>query len=146
MLKSKLDLELEVIQISMYVEIIQLLLQSHKELTITKTAFFSYIVKKQQIDGFKELYSGRHSRDLTLKAISLIEGDFKGFNQSLIYIIKAIDLLFRNKKILLVGDYLSLYEKSLNIRLKESTFIKKAINESKCKSDRQFWREVIEVV
>jgi len=146
MKKQKLDLELEVIQISMYVGIIQLLLKSHKELTVTKTIFFSYIIKKQQIDKFKGVYDGRHRRDLILKAISLIEGDFKGFNKSLTFIIKSIDLLIKNKKVLLTNEYLSLREKSSNVTLKESTFIKNAIEESKSKSDIQFWREVIEVV
>lgn len=138
-----LELEAEVIQISIYADIIISLLKKHKKLSLNKILFFSYVVKKSQYN-LEKVYSANNKQDVVYKAISLIAGDFKDYCLNINFIIKSIHLLIRKNLIIYDGIMISVND---NIKVdtiyKESPFIEKAIEESKIMSDKQFMREVI---
>lgn len=140
---QNLELEAETIQISIYTNIVLNILKRHKELSINKMVFFSYIIKK---DNFRlcKIYTANNTKDVIYKAISLLSGEYIEYCNNVKFILKAIHLLIENNKIELRGYVLCSIsgmevEKSL---YQEASFIEKAIEESKKISDRQFMKEV----
>lgn len=141
---QNLELEAETIQISIYTNIILNILNKHKQLSVNKMVFFSYLIKKEKF-RLGKIYTANNTQDIICKAISLISGEYVEYCQSINFILKAIHLLIINEKVELKGYMLSeingqKVEKNL---YQESPFIKKAIEESKKISDRQFMKEVI---
>ena len=57
--ESILDLQIEVIQASIYCDIIKRLLLQHRSVSIVKVIVFSFIIKKQQYLQ-KNIYTGRN--------------------------------------------------------------------------------------
>lgn len=142
-----LKFEAEVVQISIYCNIILTILKKHKELSINKALFFAYIIKKERyIPG--TIYNGNNTQDILHKCISIISGDFVEYCNSIEFIIKAVHLLEKNGKIHLENNQLRCLE---DVRMhkgiyEENLFIEKAIESSKRISDKQFMREVIHSV
>lgn len=140
---QNLELEAETIQISIYTNIILNILKTHQELSVNKTLLFSYLIKKEKF-RFEKVYNANNTRDSVYKAISLISGEYAEYCENIKFILKAIHLLIIDEKIELNGYLLSWtngqeVKKSL---YQESLFIKKAIEESKKMSERQFMKEV----
>lgn len=144
----KLKLQIEVIQISIYSNLILQILNNHKELSLTKIIVFSYLMKQ---DKFKtnSIYNGKTSKDIIYKALSQMNGNFDNFCNSISYIIKAIHLLVSKKIIVMEDEILMLNEFNDESNSKtetiyvETKFMKNAINESRYMSDVQFIKEVI---
>ncbi|MCP3028767.1 hypothetical protein [Halobacillus sp. A5] len=139
-----LKLEAETIQVSVYSDIILEILYTHKELSINKILVFAYLIKKERFFP-KKIYTAKNSQDIIYKCVSQISGDFEGYCNSIEYILKAIHLL-NTKKIVVVRDnWISLCaHKSVSETIyKESNFITKAIEASKCMTEKQFMKEVI---
>lgn len=141
---QNLELESEVIQISMYMDIILNILKKHNELSIIKIMLFSYIIKKEMF-RFGKIYTAGNTQNIVYKAISLLSGEYEEYCKNIKFIIKAIHVLKLNKQVKLDGCILCLAD-SINLDSKiylESPFIEKAIEVSKRMTDRQFMREVM---
>lgn len=140
-----LDLQIEIIQSSIYCDIIKRLLLQHRNVSIVKVIVFSFIIKKQQYLQ-KNIYNGRNRDDLILKFLSQASGLFDELCDQLPYIFQSIDLLVKN-------DFCIVHEGELicNSIHKQGisgfdAFTNSAIQESKVYSDRQFLKEVINIV
>lgn len=70
-----LDLQIEVIQISIYCDIVKNLLLKHRSISVIKIISFSFIIKKRQhLQG--SVYKGNNKVDLVLKFLSQACGLF----------------------------------------------------------------------
>ncbi|APB70178.1 hypothetical protein PPYC1_07320 [Paenibacillus polymyxa] len=143
---SKLKLETEVFQVSIYCDIILNLIIKHKILSVNKLLVFSYLIKKERFIP-NDIYNGNNTRDIIYKCISVLSGDYDEYCSSIPYIIKAIHLLNIKGQIGLENNQLyclSEPEKSTDKPIyRESLFIEKAIEESRKLSEKQFMREVM---
>ncbi|UAL54472.1 hypothetical protein [Metabacillus dongyingensis] len=141
---KNIKLQSETLQISIYCEVILNILQEHANLSLSKIVVFSYLVKKNKYES-QRLYDGRHSADLMYKSLSLLSGDFDEFSNSIGLVLKSIHILKINGLIefedgILKRNFKKLDTKSL---YGESIFLKKAIEESRNISDKQFFKEVL---
>ena len=143
--ESILDLQIEVIQASIYCDIIKRWLLQHRSVSIVKVIVFSFIIKKQQYLQ-KNIYTGRNRDDLVLKFLSQASGLFDELCEQMPYIFQSIDLLVKD-------DFCVVHEGELicNSIHKQGlsgfdTFTNSVIQESKIYSDRQFLKEVISIV
>lgn len=140
-----LDLQIEIVQISIYCDIIKNLLIKHRSMSIIKLSSFSFIIKKRDhVKG--SIYSGNNKVDLVLKFLSQASGLFDDLCVQLPFILQAIDLLVKDD-ICEVHEsevicLISSYQNAANY----DAFTEAAIQESKTYSDRQFLREVINIV
>lgn len=140
---QKIDLEIEAIQIAIYINIVQNLLHKHQELSLNKTLTFSYLIKAERFSS-GQIYNSNTTHDIVCKAISMISGEYEEYCNSVKYILKAIHILIKCRKIMMIGSMLyaskdmcvdkAIYE--------ESAFMKLAIEASKRMTDRQFLKEV----
>lgn len=132
----------ESIQLSIYCNIICQMLKTHKNLSICKMVTFSYLIKQNHILG-GTIYTAKNTQDIIYKGISLLEGDFEGFCNSVPYILKALHLLVSKGIVIFKNDILTLNNDfEFDLVYEENNFIKKVIEESKTMTDRQFMREV----
>ena len=141
---QNLELESEVIQISMYMDIILNILKKHKELSIIKIMLCSYLIKKE-VFRIGKVYSAGNTQDIVYKAISLLSGEYEEYCENLKFVLKSIHLLKTNNQVMMNGCLLYLANDiELNSKIySESPFIEKAIEASKRMTDRQFMREVM---
>lgn len=145
---SKNDLYLETIQTSLYIDIILNVLDNHNKLSLNKIIFFSFLVKKER-DNVQSVYKSNNKNNIVFKAISLISGSFEDYCNSMEFIIEAIHILIVNQLIVLKDGYLYKGDYIIEKRIKnniETTFIKKAIEESEYMTDKQFLKEVMDNV
>lgn len=136
-----IEQESEVLQISRYTEIIIQILYMHKVLSLIKLIVFAYIIKNKNYG----LYRSNSSIELRYKGISLLSGSYKDFLYNIKPILKSIHILVSSKRITIENSIVQIlhYKSVLNQIYEESSFIYKAINDSKRMSDRQFLKEVI---
>lgn len=140
-----LDLQIEVVQVSIYTEIIKSILLKHRSISIIKTVCFSFVIKKRDhLQG--SIYRSSNKVDLVLKFLSQVNGLFDDLCEQLPYIFQAIDLL-------VIDGFCEAHEGELICVATNPTkamdydaFVEAAIQESKLYSDRQFLREVISIV
>ncbi|WP_270844322.1 hypothetical protein [Faecalibacillus intestinalis] len=142
---SKNDLYLETIQTSLYIDIILNILDNHNKLSLNKIIFFSFIIKNEK-NYIQSMYRSNSKNNVVFKAISLISGSFTDYCNSIEFIIEAVHILIENQFISYKNGYL--YKEKYTIDKKianniETTFIKKAIEESENMTDKQFLKEVI---
>ncbi len=145
---SKNDLYLETIQTSLYIDIILNVLDNHNKLSLNKIIFFSFLIKKER-DNVQSVYKSNNKNNIVFKAISLISGSFEDYCNSMEFIIEAIHILIVNQLIVLKDGYLYKGDYIIEKRIKnniETTFIKKAIEESEYMTDKQFLKEVMDNV
>ena len=145
---SKKDLYLETIQTSLYIDIILNVLDNHNKLSLNKIIFFSFLIKKER-DNVQSVYKSNNKNNIVFKAISLISGSFEDYCNSMEFIIEAIHILTVNQLIVLKDGYLYKGDYIIEKRIKnniETTFIKKAIEESEYMTDKQFLKEVMDNV
>ena len=143
MIMRNIKEQTESIQLGIYCDIICGILQSHENLSICKTLTFSYLIKQNKFLG-GTIYTAKNTQDVVFKGVSLLSGDFDGFCNSVPYILKALHILISKNVVISENDMLKLTNSSLGFDLvyEESNFIKKAIEESKAMTDRQFLKEV----
>ena len=140
-----LDLQIEVVQISIYCEIIRNVLLKHRSISTIKIACFSFVIKKRNyLRG--SIYRGNNKVDLVLKFLSQVNGLFDDLCEQLPYIFQAIDLLVQDGFCEAHEGELICVATSPTKALDHDTFVEAAIQESKLYSDRQFLREVISIV
>ena len=141
---QNLELDVENVQVSIYINIILNTLKKHKELSVNKMLLFTYLIKKEKFVPGK-IYTANNTQDVVYKTISMINGEYLDYCESIKFIIEAIHLLIINNKISLKNSMLhSITEIEVDKCVyPESLFMEKAIEESKRMSDRQFMKEVI---
>lgn len=135
---------LEIYQLSIYCDTVYTILKQHRDLSIVKLIFFSYVINKERFFN-RCVYNSKHTTDILSKEISTINGDFVGYANITPYIIKAIHVLTQAKKIKIEGNIAHLMDdeyKCVN-RNEESKFVFNVIEKSKSWSDKRFMREVL---
>lgn len=141
---QNLKYEVEAIQISIYCDIIKQILRKHEELSLSKMLVFSYLIKNDYF-LLSNVYKANSSQDLIYKGLSLLSGNYKGFCESVEYIMKAIHLLINCDAVIIENTILK--SASTVDRLKmvyqESPFIENTIEASKRMTDKQFMKEVM---
>lgn len=140
----ELKQELEIVQISIYCDIVTMLLKEHKILSLVKLAVFSYLTKKENLIQ-NSVFRSSNTKEIVNKYLSLLSGDLDNFFISYEYILKAIHILIKNEIIELKG-ILILTKDNMelsNFVFKENDFTKKVIEKAKTMSDKQFMREVL---
>lgn len=136
--------ELEAVQISIYCNIVSMLLKEHQTLSLAKLIVFSYLVKKEAVTQCN-IFTSNIKKDLINKYLSLLLGDIDKLFASYEYILKAINILKKNGFIDCNGTLISKTNK-LNTDTfiyEENKFTKKVIEKAKNMSDAQFMREVL---
>ena len=132
----------ETIIVSIYCDIVLSILKRHTQLSVNKLVFFAYILKKGKYNE-KEIYTAKNSKDLILKCVSKISGNFEDYCNDIEYILKAIHLLIKNGDLIKKNDKLIYSFKNNSLIYMENKFIEKCINNSYKITDRQFLKEII---
>lgn len=135
---------LEIYQLSVYCDTVYTILKQHRDLSIVKLIFFSYVINKERFFN-RSVYNSKHTTDILSKEISTINGDFVGYANTTLYIIKAIHILTQAKKIKIEGNIAHLVDDEYKCvkRNEESKFVFNVIEKSKSWSDKRFMREVL---
>ena len=142
-----LELESEAIRISKFCHIICQILFMHRELSLNKLVFFSYVVKTKG-EYLSSLFTAKNAKYLDNKVTSVINGDYTNYCQNIDVILKSIHMLILNKNCKLEDGIVFFvsrkgYEKAI---YDENSFIYKAINYSKNIEDFQFLKEIVQNV
>lgn len=139
-----LKYEVEAIQISIYCNIIKQILIKHEELSLCKILIFSYLIKNNYF-LLSNVYKANSSQDLIYKGLSLLAGNYKGFCESIDYIMKAIHLLINCDAVIIENTILKSVPTVDHPKMvyQESPFIENTIEVSKKMTDKQFMKEVI---
>ena len=139
-----LKYEVEAIQISIYCNIIKQILKKHNELSLIKILVFSYLIKNDYF-LLSNVYKANSSQDLIYKGLSLLTGNYKGFCESIDYIMKAIHLLINCDAVIIENTILKSVPTVDHPKMvyQESPFIENTIEASKKMTDKQFMKEVI---
>lgn len=142
-----LELESEAIRISKFCHIICQILFIHRELSLNKLVFFSYVLKTKG-EYLSSLFTAKNAKYLDNKVTSVINGDYINYCQNIDVILKSIHILILNKNCKLEDGIVFFvsrkgYEKAI---YDENSFIYKAINYSKNIEDFQFLKEIVQNV
>lgn len=142
---DELEEVVEIVQVSMYCDIIKNLLAYHRSMSIVKVAAFSFTIKKVAY-LHSGCFTGKNRTDLVLKFLSQVSGCYEEFCSQLPYILEAIDLLIKT-------DFCELHESELLCNQSSSvsaedygSFTRATIEESTSYTNRQFWKEVLSIV
>ena len=99
------------------------------------------------IDYFllSNVYKANSSQDLIYKGLSLLAGNYKGFCESVEYIMKAIHLLISCDAAIIENTILKSVSTADRPKIvyQESPFIENTIEASKRMTDKQFMKEVM---
>jgi len=139
---QRLEVQAEIVMISAYCDIVLKILSTHRTLSINKMLVFAYLIKKKKFNQ-SDIYSTHNKHDVVLKCISQLSGLFGDYCENIQYLVKAIHILVSDGKVVVHETELLLPTDSQPIEYSENEFIKKAIEESKRYTDRQFLKEVI---
>ena len=144
---KRIEIEMELIQIGIYCNIISDLINKYEQLSIIKISVFAYFIKKNKFIPNK-VYTANNTQDIISKCISLLSGDYEEYCKSMKYIIKSMDILISANKLCVKNDLLIRNE---NTRVEKSIYVRDAFLENTIKSsnkisDRQFLKEVIQNV
>ena len=142
---NALNTQIEIVQISMYCDIIKNILIKHRSLSVIKILTFSFIIKKNKCLRL-DCFSAKNKNDLVLKCLSQIAGRYDEFKEQLKFIFSALDILIKNNICSLhITEVICNIPEILDIE-DYGTFMSSAIEEGKQYTDRQFLREVISIV
>lgn len=141
---QNLKYEVEAIQISIYCDIIKQILRKHEELSLSKILVFSYLIKTDYF-LLSNVYKANSSQDLIYKGLSLLAGNYKGFCESVEYIMKAIHLLIKCDAVIIENTILKSVSTADRPKMvyQESSFVENTIEASKRMTDKQFMKEVM---
>ena len=140
-----LELDIEVIQVSIYCDIIRNILLVCPSISVIKAAVFAFIIKKQDIRRVK-LFSAKNSSDLVLKFLSQAYGQFEEFLAQLPYIFESIRILDHSNKCEVHAGVLISSTRHTERAGVFDSFTYNSLTESDSYSDRQFLREMISIV
>lgn len=138
---TKIELDSEILQISLYCEIIIQILSLHKQLSLIKLIVFSFIIKNKN----QCVYTSKDTNEITYKCLSILSGQFKSFLNDIPIIIKSVDILHKNNRISVKNSVVIPVHITFatNQIYDTNDFFYKAISESKYIPDKHFLKEVI---
>lgn len=138
------SIKFEAYQISVYCDTAYMIVNQHKDISVTKLLFFTYAINKERFFD-KDVYNAKNTQNILSKEISTINGDFEGYANAIPYILKAIHVLAQAEKIRIEGNIVHLldFEFSYTKCNSESKFVYNVIEESKSWTDKRFMREVL---
>lgn len=144
---KRIEIEVELIQVGIYCNIISDLINKYDQLSIIKISVFAYLIKKYKFIPDK-IYTANNTQDIISKCISMLSGDYEEYSKSIKYIIRSMDILISANKLCVKNDLLIRNE---NTRVEKSIYVKDAFLEKTIKtsnkiSDRQFLKEVLQNV
>lgn len=140
-----LDLQIEVVQMSIYCDIIKKIIVRHRSMSLIKITVFSFIIKKRHhLNG--SLYRGNNKLDVLLKFLSQASGLFDELCAQIPYIMQSVDILVKDKICEVHEGELICLIARMSDSENFDAFTESALQESRTYSERQFLREVISVV
>ena len=92
----ELKQELEIVQISIYCDIVMMLLKEHKTLSLIKLPVFSYLTKKENLIQ-NSVFRTSNIKEIVNKYLSLLSGDLDNFFITL-SLFKKSDLQLYSKR------------------------------------------------
>lgn len=134
--------EAEVIQLSMYCDIIMAIIMKKDTLSVNKLIPFAYLLKKNTY-YVQDVFRGNNTKGLVIKALSLLNGLKDDYFFNIIYTCTAIDLLVNAGKIKVDGAEIFLCDKEYKSNFIIGLFFERAIEASDLFTDRQFLKEVL---
>ncbi len=138
-----IDEEMGIRQISIYCEIIKILLKEHNCLSISKICVFSFLLKQENVLD-ATIFNNNMTKNIVSTYLSLLLGKFDQFEKSIEYIFKALNILILNSVVKNQEGILSLLKNfDESCYYEEKDFTKRVIEESKKWSDKRFMREVL---
>ena len=132
------NVDAEVIQLSVYCDIIIGILKYIEEMSINKVMVFAYILKKNRFYKCK-VFTANSKINIVIKALTLLNGLRDDYFYNIEYIVKAIDIFEEN-------GLLILKDKSYPSKMDIPLFFRHVLDESGNFTDRQFLKEVLENV
>ena len=139
------SIDAEVMQLSVYCDIVVGILKSIEELSINKVMVFAYILKKNRFYK-KKVFTANSKVNIVIKALTLLNGLRDDYFYNIEYIVKAIDILVKKEIITVKDDNLLLKDKLYVSKIDIPVFFKHVIEESESFTDRQFLKEVLDNV
>ena len=139
------SIDAEVMQLSVYCDIVVGILKSIEELSINKVMVFAYILKKNRFYK-KKVFTANSKVHIVIKALTLLNGLRDDYFYNIEYIVKAIDILVKKEIITVKDDNLLLKDKLYVSKIDIPVFFKHVIEESENFTDRQFLKEVLDNV
>lgn len=138
------NIKFEVYQLSVYCDTVYMIVKEHKDISVAKLVFFSYVINKERFFD-KDVYNAKNTQNILSKEISVVNGDFVGYANVTPYILKAIHILVQANKIRIEGSIVHLLDSEFSYvkRNSESKFVYNVIEHSKEWTDRRFMREVL---
>ena len=133
------SIDAEVMQLSVYCDIVVGILKSIEELSINKVMVFAYILKKNRFYK-KKVFTANSKVNI------LLNGLRDDYFYNIEYIVKAIDILVKKEIITVKDDNLLLKDKLYVSKIDIPVFFKHVIEESENFTDRQFLKEVLDNV
>lgn len=137
-------IKFEAYQISVYCDTVYMIVKQHKDITVAKLVFFTYVINKERFFD-KDVYNAKNTQNVLSKEISTINGDFVGYANATPYILKAIHILAQAEKIGVEGNIVHLLDPEFTYVKcnSESKFVYNVIEESKAWTDKRFMSEVL---
>ena len=139
------SIDAEVMQLSVYCDIVVGILKSIEELSINKVMVFAYILKKNRFYK-KKVFTANSKVNIVIKALTLLNGLRDDYFYNIEYIVKAIDILVKKEIITVKDDNLLLKDKLYVSKIDIPVFFKHVIEEIENFTDRQFLKEVLDNV
>ena len=139
-MRQQNELKMEVLLVSKYCEVVQQILQEHGNLSLNKMLFFAYLLKNEKTYSN---FNAKTKKNIEIKALSQITGNFDDYCKNIEYILESIHLLLKSETIILQSCTLYQTSKCNEVLPLKNAFIKRAIIESEKYSDKQFLKEVI---
>lgn len=134
--------EAEVMQLSMYCDIIMAIIKRKNMLSVNKLITFSYLLKKNNYYA-QDVFAGNNTKGLVIKALSLLNGLGDDYFSNIAYVFTSIDLLKGAGKIQVEDEMVVLCDKEFENEFDVGLFFLRAIEASDLFTDRQFLKEVL---
>lgn len=139
---SNIKDEAEVIQLSMYCDIIMAIIKKKETLSINKLIVFAYLIKKNNYYA-QDVFRGNNTKGIVIKALSLLNGLRDDYFSNIVYVFTAIDLLVKSEKVNVDGVEITLCDREYKSNFTVGLFFERAIEASDLFTDRQFLKEVL---
>lgn len=139
---SNVKKDAEVIQLSIYCDIMMSILKKKEKLSVNKLITFSYLLKKNNYYN-KDVFNGKNAKGLVIKALSLLNGLRDDYFANITYAFSAIDLLVVSGKVKWDNEIITIYDDKFKSNYIVGLFFQKAIEASDLYTDRQFLKEVL---
>ena len=126
-MRNKTELKTEALLVAKYCSIIKQILNVHKQLSVNKMLFFTFLLKNKN-NYLSSIYNAKTTTDVVIKAIAQISGNYDEYCKNIKYIIEAIHLLIKNEDIIIQDSILLIKQANSFGESYDDNFIKSAIS------------------